>query len=55
MGIYIYMYSKCSTGLLLRNLRDYPPIMENPMEKKMENEMETGGKLGEYRELRNLN
>ena len=25
------------------NLRDYPPIMENQMEKKMENEMETGG------------
>ena len=24
-------------------LRDYPPIMENQMEKKMENEMETGG------------
>ena len=23
-------------------LRDYPPIMENQMEKKMENEMETG-------------
>ena len=23
--------------------RDYPPIMENQMEKKMENEMETGG------------
>ena len=28
------------TGLLLG---DYPPIMENQMEKKMENEMETGG------------
>ena len=25
------------------NLRDYPPIMENQMEKNMENEMETGG------------
>ena len=24
-------------------LRDYPPILENQMEKKMENEMETGG------------
>ena len=24
-------------------LRDYPPIMENQMEKKMENERETGG------------
>ena len=24
-------------------LRDYPPIMENQMEKKMENEMEIGG------------
>ena len=24
-------------------LGDYPPIMENQMEKKMENEMETGG------------
>ena len=30
--------------------RDYPPIMENQMEKKMENEMETGGIWG----LRNL-
>ena len=27
-------------------LRDYPPIMENQMEKKMENEMETGGNIG---------
>ena len=24
-------------------LRDYPPMMENQMEKKMENEMETEG------------
>ena len=32
-------------------LRDYPPILENQMEKKMENEMETGGIYG----LRNLN
>ena len=24
-------------------LRDYPPIKENQMEKKMEHEMETGG------------
>ena len=24
-------------------LRDYPPIMENQMEKKIENEMEAGG------------
>ena len=24
-------------------LRDYPPIMENQMEKKMENDMDTGG------------
>ena len=24
-------------------LRDYPPTMENQMEKKMDNEMETGG------------
>ena len=32
-------------------LRDYPPIMENQMEKKMENDMETGGIEG----LRNLN
>ena len=24
-------------------LKDFPPIMENQMEKKMENEMETGG------------
>ena len=24
-------------------LRDEPPIMENQMEKKLENEMETGG------------
>ena len=31
-------------------LRDYPPIMESQMEKKMENEMETGGIWG----LRNL-
>ena len=29
----------------------YPPIMENQMEKKMENEW----KLGEYRDLRKLN
>ena len=29
----------------------YPPIMENQMEKNMENEMETR----EYRDLRNLN
>ena len=29
----------------------YPPIMKYQMEKKMENEMETG----EYRGLRNLN
>ena len=35
MGIHIYIY--------IVNLRDYPPIMENQMEKKMENEMETGG------------
>ena len=26
--------------------RDYPPIMENQVEKKMENEMETGGNIG---------
>ena len=32
-------------------VRDYHPIMENQMEKKKENEMETG----EYRDLRNLN
>ena len=32
-------------------LRDYPPIMENQMEKKMENEMETGGILG-FKELK---
>ena len=32
-------------------LRDYPPIMENQMEKKMENEMETGGIEG-FRELK---
>ena len=25
------------------SLEEYPPIMENQMEKKMENEMETGG------------
>ena len=25
------------------NLRDYPPIMENQMEKNMKNEIETGG------------
>ena len=36
------------TRLLLRNLNsvtiwDYPPIMENQMEKKMEHEMESGG------------
>ena len=29
-------------GLLLRKFY-YPPTMENQMEKKMENEMETGG------------
>ena len=42
-----------ASGLLLKEvkLRDYPPIMENQMEKKMENEMEAG----EYRDLRNLN
>ena len=28
------------------NLRGYPPIMENQMEKKMKNEMETGGDIG---------
>ena len=27
-------------------LRDYPPIMENQVEKNMENEMETGGNIG---------
>ena len=27
-------------------LRDFPPIMENQMEKKMENDMETGGNIG---------
>ena len=32
-------------------LRDYPPIMENQMEKKMENEMETGGIWG-FKELK---
>ena len=45
------------TGLLLRGLGFrvkllyYPPIMENQMEKKMENEMETGGIWG-FKELR---
>ena len=52
----------CETGTEKRklvavkelNLRYYiiPPIMENQMEKNMENEMETGGI---YRDLRNLN
>ena len=32
-------------------LRDYPPTMENQMEKKMDLKW----KLGEYRESRNLN
>ena len=30
-------------GIKVLKLRDYPPRMENQMEKKMENEMETGG------------
>ena len=42
-------------GMIIKHywvaVRDYPHIMENQMEKKMENEMETG----EYKDLRNLN
>ena len=35
-------------------LRDYPPIMENQMEKKMENEMETAGNIGILRYILGL-
>ena len=38
-------------SILALELRDYPPIMENQMEKKMENEMEAGGILG-FEELK---
>ena len=34
----------------LNNYQYYPPIMENQMEKKLGNDMETG----EYRDLRHL-
>ena len=33
----------CWVAVKELKLRDYPAIMENQMEKKMENEMETGG------------
>ena len=42
--------SQVLTGTEIKLLY-YPPIMENQMEKKMENELETGGVQG----LRNLN
>ena len=34
--------ARTSYGICVKSLH-YPPIMENQMEKKMENEMETGG------------
>ena len=39
------LYVPSLTGVAVKELklRDSPPIMENQMEKKMENEMETGG------------
>ena len=43
MGLRYHLWLHSWVAVKEFKLRDYPPIMENQMEKKMENEMETGG------------